>query len=683
MTQDLRIAVDIGGTFTDIEIFDAVSGDIHQLKTPSTPGDPSVGLVAGIREACDRFGLRADAVGHLLHGTTIATNAVLERKLPVGALITTAGFEDVFQIGRHGRNEVYAITLAPPPPLVARSRCFGVWERVDARGQITTPLDETAVGEIAERLAAGSVQAVAVCLLHAYANPAHERRIGEMLARLLPGVAVTLSSEISPEIREYERMSTAVLNVLLMPIVQRYTDRLASRIGEELPGARVYLVQSNGGVAGLAKAGREPARLLLSGPSGGAAAARRLARELGERNLVAVDMGGTSFDVSIVHEGEVSMVNEGAIDGLPVRLPMVEMRTIGAGGGSVAWVDQGGRLRIGPQSAGADPGPACYGRGGDRFTVTDANLLLGRLDAKAFMGGRMSLDAAAARRAAAPLAAELGLGVDALAAGVVAVTNSALATATRLSLFEKGMDPEDFALLSFGGAGGVHACEVADELGIRRTIFPAHASTLSAWGILWSDIAHDLGAMVIGRLSGRGAQLREAADRLRQEAAVLLDEDGVPAEARALEWSVDLRYEGQAFDLTVPWPSSDFSQAGIDAATAAFHGFHRQRFSYDEPSVPVEVVALRVRAVGRLSRPATPRSLETGTGAPASRQRAVIGLDGPQDCPVWDRAAILPGRSVSGPAVVEEPYTSIYVPPGWAIEGHPSGVLVATRHAIP
>ena len=327
MTQDLRIAVDIGGTFTDIEIFDAVSGDIHQLKTPSTPGDPSVGLVAGIREACDRFGLRADAVGHLLHGTTIATNAVLERKLPVGALITTAGFEDVFQIGRHGRNEVYAITLAPPPPLVARSRCFGVWERVDARGQITTPLDETAVGEIAERLAAGSVQAVAVCLLHAYANPAHERRIGEMLARLLPGVAVTLSSEISPEIREYERMSTAVLNVLLMPIVQRYTDRLASRIGEELPGARVYLVQSNGGVAGLAKAGREPARLLLSGPSGGAAAARRLARELGERNLVAVDMGGTSFDVSIVHEGEVSMVNEGAIDGLPVRLPMVEMRS--------------------------------------------------------------------------------------------------------------------------------------------------------------------------------------------------------------------------------------------------------------------------------------------------------------------------------------------------------------------
>jgi len=683
MTQDLRIAVDIGGTFTDIEIFDAVSGDIHQLKTPSTPGDPSVGLVAGIREACDRFGLRADAVGHLLHGTTIATNAVLERKLPVGALITTAGFEDVFQIGRHGRNEVYAITLEPPPPLVARSRCFGVSERVDARGRVTTPLDETAVGEIAERLAAGGVQAVAVCLLHAYANPIHERRIGEMLARLLPGVAVTLSSEISPEIREYERMSTAVLNVLLMPIVQRYTDRLASRIGEELPGARVYLVQSNGGVAGLAKAGREPARLLLSGPSGGAAAARRLARELGERNLVAVDMGGTSFDVSIVHEGEVSMVNEGAIDGLPVRLPMVEMRTIGAGGGSVAWVDQGGRLRIGPKSAGADPGPACYGRGGDRFTVTDANLLLGRLDATAFMGGRMPLDAAAARRAAAPLAAELGLGVDALAAGVVAVTNSALATATRLSLFEKGMDPEDFALLSFGGAGGVHACEVADELGIRRTIFPAHASTLSAWGILWSDIAHDLGAMVIGRLSERGAQLQESADRLRREAAALLDEDGVPAEARALEWSVDLRYEGQAFDLTVPWPSSDFSQAGIDAATAAFHALHRQRFSYDEPSVPVEVVALRVRAVGRLSRPATPRSPETGTGAPASRQRAVIGLDGPQDCPVWDRAAILPGRSVSGPAIVEEPYTSIYVPPGWAIEGHPSGVLVATRHAIP
>ena len=332
MEQDIRIAVDIGGTFTDIEILDAGTGAIHQIKTPSTPKDPSVGLLTSIRQASERFGFPLEAVQYLLHGTTIATNAVLERKLPLGAVVTTAGFEDVMQIGRHGRKDVYAITLEQPEPLVARRFCFGVEERVGADGRIIAPLQEEGVRRIASELARAGVKSVAVCLLHAYANPAHERRVGEILSDMLPGVAISLASDISPEIREYERMSTTALNALLVPIVQSYTDRLARRLAEEVPQTQVYLVQSNGGVSGLAKAGREPARLLLSGPSGGAAAARRLSAELGEPNLVAVDMGGTSFDVSVVHDGVVSMVNEGEVDGLPVRLPMIEMRTIGAGG---------------------------------------------------------------------------------------------------------------------------------------------------------------------------------------------------------------------------------------------------------------------------------------------------------------------------------------------------------------
>ncbi|WNJ90200.1 hydantoinase/oxoprolinase family protein [Bosea sp. 685] len=680
MQQDIRIAVDIGGTFTDIEILDASSGAIHQIKTPSTPADPSIGLLTGIREASERFGFPMQAVQYLLHGTTIATNAVLERKLPLGAIVTTAGFEDVMQIGRHGRTDVYAITLAQPEPLVARRFCFGVTERVNAEGRITVPLDEDGVRRIATELARADVKSVAVCLLHGYANPAHERRIGAILAEMLPNIAITLACDISPEIREYERMSTTALNAMLVPIVQRYTNRLAGRLRDEIPEAQVYLVQSNGGVSGLAKAGREPARLLLSGPSGGAAAARRLSVELCEPNLVAVDMGGTSFDVSVVHDGQISMVNEGEVDGLPVRLPMIEMRTIGAGGGSIAWVDDGNRLRIGPHSAGADPGPACYGKGGTRLTVTDANLLLGRLDGASFMGGAMPLDREAARKAAQEIACKLDLSIDQVAAGVIDVANSALATATRLSLFEKGMDPEDFALLSFGGAGGVHACEVAEELGISRVIFPAHASTLSAWGILWSDIAHDLSATQIGLFSELAPSLSDKAERLIVEAQALLAEDGVAPEAQRFEWAVDLRYAGQAFDLRVALDGADFSAVGIAKATAAFHDLHRQRFSYDEPQVAVEIVALRLKAVGGLAKPVPARGGLHQAEA-STRSRPVHGRHGAVATPVWDRDAISSSHPLAGPAIVEEPYTSVYLPAGWTILTHASGALVADRSA--
>jgi N-methylhydantoinase A len=674
--QDIRIAVDIGGTFTDIEIMDVGTGAIHQIKTPSTPADPSVGLLTGIRAASRRFGFALPSVHYLLHGTTIATNAVLERKLPAGAIVTTAGFEDVMQIGRHGRRDVYAITLSQPEPLVPRSRCFGVQERIGARGNVLKVLDEDDVRRVAALLARADVKSIAVCLLHAYANPAHERRVGELLAALLPGVAISLSSDISPEIREYERMSTTALNALLMPIVQGYTDRLAAKLKDEVPKSQVYLVQSNGGVSGLAKAGREPARLLLSGPSGGAAAAKRLSVALDEPNLVAIDMGGTSFDVSVVHEGAIAMVNEGEVDGLPVRLPMIEIRTIGAGGGSIAWIDEGHRLRIGPHSAGADPGPACYARGGTRMTVTDANLLLGRLDGSSFMGGAMPLDKDAARNAAQDVAASLGRSVDQAAAGVIEVTNSALATAIRLSLFEKGLDPEDFALLSFGGAGGVHACEVADELGIRRVIVPAHASTLSAWGILWSDIAHDLSATQLGLFTQLAPQLAATAARLVTEAQALLAEDGVMPAAHGFAWALDLRYAGQAFDLRVPLDDIDFSAAGIAKTIAAFHALHRQRFSYDEPEVPVEIVALRLTATGALARPVPARSVAKA-GRAAARTRPVIVQGTTMAIPVWDRDAI--SDPVMGPAIVEEPYTSIYVPAGWQIAAHASGALIADR----
>lgn len=675
-TPSIRIAVDIGGTFTDIEILDGRTGEIHQMKTPSTPSDPSIGLLTGIKQASQRFGFSLDEVQYLLHGTTIATNAVLERKLPLGAVVTTAGFEDVMQIGRHGRTDVYAITASPQPALVKRRFCYGLNERIGADGRIITALDSAEVKALAGQLKQAGVKSVAVCFLNAYANSAHEQQAGAILRDLLPGIEISLSSDISPELREYERMSTTTLNALLVPVVKTYTDRLAGKLKEEVPQTQVYLVQSNGGVAGLAKAGREPARLLLSGPSGGAAAAKRLSVALDEPNLVAVDMGGTSFDVSVVHEGNVSMVNEGEVDGLPVRLPMIEMRTIGAGGGSIAWVDDGGRLRIGPHSAGAEPGPACYGRGGKRLTVTDANLLLGRLDGSSFMGGGMGLDRAAAARAADEVSGKLKLSAEETAAGVIAVTNSSLATAIRLSLFEKGMDPEDFALLSFGGAGGVHACEVAEELGMNKVIFPAHASTLSAWGILWSDITHDLSSTQIGLLADLGDSLAQRAVQLAQDGDRLLAEDGVAAENRGFEWALDLRYQGQAFDLRVPLDEADFSAQGIARATAAFHALHRQRFSYDEPAVPVEVVALRLSAIGRLAKP-TPAPAVAGVAA-ADKSRSVYGRGGFVDTRVVAREAVT-AEGVAGPAVVEEVYTATYLPAGWTIRSHATGALVAER----
>ncbi len=676
--REIRVAVDIGGTFTDLEIFDSATGAVHQHKTPSTPADPSIGLLAGVTDASRRFGFPLAAVRQVLHGTTIATNAVLERKLPRGAVLTTAGFEDLMQIGRHGRRDVYALTANPPPPLVRRSLCLGITERMRADGSILTPLDEASVRHAAAVLKDAGVEAVAICLLHAYANPMHEKRVGEILAEALPGVAISLSSEISPELREYERLSTTALNALLVPIVAGYMGKLERRLEAERFGAKVYLVQSNSGVSGMAKAGREPARLLLSGPSGGAAAARKLSATLGEPNLVAVDMGGTSFDVSVVHDGQVAMVTEGEIDGLPVRLPMVEMRTIGAGGGSIAWMDDGGRLRIGPHSAGAMPGPACYGRGGTRLTVTDANLLLGRLDGASFLGGTMPLDRAASVRAAESIAAPLGLDVEAAAAGVVAITNANLAGAIRLSLFEKGLDPEDFAILSFGGAGGVHACEVADELGIRRVIFPPHASTLSAWGILWSDITHDLAATQIAPLAEAGPALEAQARRLEQEAAALLDEDGVPEAQRACEWSADCRYAGQAFELAVPLSGADFSPAGLAAIAEGFHRIHRQRFSHEDRAVPVEIVALRLTARGLLAKPGA--SEGAGATAPSPGTTRPLLVDG-----AWHDAAISPrqavGAGLHGPAIIEEAYTSTYIPPGWVAEAHATGAIIARRIA--
>ncbi|MBD0275766.1 MAG: hydantoinase/oxoprolinase family protein, partial [Acetobacteraceae bacterium] len=533
---------------------------------------------------------------------------------------------------------------------------LGVPERMRADGSAELPLDEAAVPALIGRLREARVEAVAICLLHSYANPAHERRLKALIAGALPGVPVSLSSEVSPEIREYERSSTTVLNALLMPVVRGYLDRLRARLGEDGFRPAVFLVQSNGGVCGPEVAAEQPARLLLSGPSGGALAAARIAGLLGRPNLVAVDMGGTSFDVSVVQDGRISVVTQGEVDRLPVRLPMVEMRTIGSGGGSIAAVDAGGRLGVGPRSAGANPGPVAYGRGGTEPTVTDANLVLNRLDPDYFLGGTMRLDLEAAREAvAARVGEKLGLPVERAAQGILTVTNAALGAAVRLSLFEKGLDPRDFALLSFGGAGGLHATEVAAEMGIGEVVFPREPGTLSAYGILFGDIAQDIARSRV--LPAERASLPEIAalvGELGREAAARLAGDGVEEARRRFEAAADMRYRGQAFELLVPWddpPGAD--EAGLEALVSRFHAMHQQRFSYSEPGGAVEIVTLRVKAVGLLPKP------DDAPAVPAARParkgtRRVFDGDGWRELAIWDRDALAAEDRVEGPAIVEE-----------------------------
>lgn len=672
----MRIAVDIGGTFTDLQVLDEATGQTYAAKTPTTPADPSEGLITGITEAAQKFGFALGDVTALMHGTTIATNAVLQRRLPKGALITTAGFEDVLEIGRHFRKHVYAAKAEPRAILIPRAWRLTVPERMRATGDVEAALDEEAVRRLAAKLVAGGVECVAVCLLHAYANPAHERRIGELLAVHAPGIDVSLSHEVSPEIREFERTSTTVLNALLMPVVRGYLEKLRMRLEGAGFSAPVYLVQSNGGVTTPETAARQPARLLLSGPSGGALAAETIARRLAMPNMVAVDMGGTSYDVSIVNEGATRLVAEGTVDGLPVRLPMIEIRTIGSGGGSIASVDTSGRMLVGPDSAGAKPGPVCYRRGGTMPTVTDANVAMGRIDPDFFLGGSMSLDIAGARQAIADKVAKpLGLSMDAAAVGIAEVAVSKMAGAIRLSLFEKGLDPEDFTLLSFGGASGLHACETADAIGIERVVFPRDPGTLSAWGMLYSDIVH---ALARARLMTADASaipvLEDICAALSEEGREMLARDGVPAEAQNLPVTLDMRYPGQAYEIQVPLAAPQ----RLADAVAEFHARHMSQYAHAEPHVTPQIVTVRIAATGRLSKPVE-RQATLPTATKRKGARAVLAEGGWHDTRIIDRAAIGTDASLAGPLVIEEAHATHYIPAAWTLTIAPTGDLVATK----
>ena len=681
----IRVAIDIGGTFTDLEFVDLATGQSQSFKVPTTPDDFSVGFMNAVTGAGERFGFSLADVRLVIHGTTIATNAVLTRSLPEGALITTAGFEDVLEIGRHARKDVYALKPERRSLLVPRRRRFGVVERMGAKGEIVRQLDLESLADCTAALAKSGAEVVAVCLLNAYLNPAHEIAIRQHIQQELPDIRVSCSHEVSPEIREFERSSTTVLNALLMPIVQNYVERLQARMHHAGLVAPLYLVQSNGGATTPADAALAPVKLLLSGPSGGVLAAERLAEQLSISHVVGVDMGGTSYDVALIQNGRRAIIAQGEVDGLPVRVPMVEMRTIGAGGGSIASVDATGRLKVGPESAGAAPGPVCYRRGGTEPTTTDANVVLGRLGAKGFMRGAFPLDAEAARKAIdTKIARPLSIGIEQAAEGIIGLVTAKLAGAIKLSLFERGLDPRDFALMSFGGAGGVHAVEVAEELGMRTVIFPRNPSTFSAHGILQSDIAHDLARTQIIPLRHESTGLLNTImTELTTAGRALLATNSISDHGTSLRFAVDLRYLGQAFELMLPLDGEVIDSAAIAALNERFHRAHLERFSFEDRQQTVEMVTMRLVASQTLGGMTMLRSSDAEALAAPPGSRPIYLRGGWHTVAVHQQQNLPLSTRLEGPGIIEQDYTTLHLSEGWHLTLTDTGDMIARKSEYP
>jgi N-methylhydantoinase A len=664
----MRVGVDSGGTFTDVVAVDD-AGVVRAHKLPSDRAAPWEPVLAGARHVA--AGARVD---ELSHSTTVATNALLERSGGPVALVTTAGFEDVLEIGRQARPRLYALHPVVPPPLVDVALRFGVDERLAADGSVLRAPAAAELDALRARIAAANVKAIAVCLLHAYANPAHERAVAAALAPL--GLPLSLSSAVLPLPREYERTSTTVVDAYVRPVIAPYLERLAT--GGEC--GRIRVLASNGGAMSAADAAASPARTLLSGPAAGVVGALAVARACGIADAITLDMGGTSTDVAVIVVGEVALADEATVAGCVLQLPMLGIHTVGAGGGSIVALDAGGALKVGPESAGADPGPAAYDRGGTRPTVTDANLVLGRLPAAGLLGGAMPLSRERAHAALAPLAAALGVRVEDAAEDLLAVAAVVMARAIKVVSVERGHDPARFTLLPFGGAGGLHACAVARELGMTRILVPPSPGLLCAYGALTADVAHDFVASLQRPAGARltASELAPAFLPLTQAAAAALDGDGVDPTARRLERTATLRYRGQSFDLALPLKRTDGS--AVEDLVAAFHEAHRARYGYALER-EVELTSLRLRAVGKVAPLPPPLDCEPGPRdeGPVEIGRAALILDRrTHDAPLLLRRRLAAGVTLAGPALIAEYSSTTLLPPGARADVLPSGALAIT-----
>ena len=689
----MRIGVDTGGTFTDCVRFDGA--EVRILKVFTDPGDPSAAILDGTRRL---VGGKIAKPLTLIHGTTAGTNTVLERRGARVALLTTAGFEDLIEIGRQNRPRLYDLDVERDPPLVPHELCWGVRERTVAGGRLLLRPGPAELSSLRGRVKRSKAEAVAVCFLFSFANPSNERAVARAVREL--GLPVSVSHEILPEFREYERLSTVVLNAYLVPRVGRYLTRLRQEAQRWSRGAQVFVMQSSGGITTADRAGREPVRTILSGPAGGVVAARRLADRLGIRRAISFDMGGTSTDVCLL-DGAPATTRETTLGGLPVAVPVLDVHSVGAGGGSLARLDAGGALRVGPESAGASPGPVCYGRGGTQPTVTDAHILLGHLDSEHFLGGEFALDEEAARESFAAHFSARSLGkrgrkkeekrssrighesVLEFAAGVVAVANANMEKALRVISVERGHDPRDFALVSFGGAGGLHACDLARALRLAQVIVPPNPGAFSALGVLLSDVVKDVSQSVLLRAprarSGERAkfltEIERRFRRLEREGRAELRRDRFAAGGASAERALDVRYVGQSYELTVPL-EANFQKR--------FHRMHERAYGYADPGRAVEVVNLRLRLTIPTPKPPTRRARTAARSSPRSAviRRKEAWFEGwSYSTPLYDRSRLVPGNAFRGPAVITEYSSTTVVPPDYVCRVDGILNLVLTQNA--
>jgi N-methylhydantoinase A len=666
----LRVGVDVGGTFTDLFAWDGEAPEdarVREAKVLTTPADPSVGVMNALEAA----GIDPSTIVTIVHGTTIATNALIERRYREPALVTTKGFRDVLEIGRQRRRRLYDPYQVKVPPLIERSRRFTVDERMSADGTPVEPLDADGARRVAERIAAAGIDSVAVAFINAYRNGEHEQAMRDALLEVIPHAKIALSSQTRPKMRELGRFVTTAVRAALLPAVDEYIGRLQHKLEEAGCRAPLFIVKSNGGMMSGATARERPEELIESGPAGGVAAASYLSELLRQPSLIVTDVGGTSFEASVMEDGQGLVTDEYEIEWeRPIITPMLDIRSIGAGGGSIAWIDDGGSLRVGPHSAGADPGPACYGRGGTRPTVTDANLLLGRIDPT--LGGKFELDRAAAEAALRTVAEPLGMSVLDCAEGIAEIVSENMAAAIRMVSTDRGRDPRDHVLVAFGGAGGLHAHHIAQSVGVERVLVPRFSGVASAFGAITMDIRHDVEATFYAATADVDVEeLNGAFAGLERDVTTLLEADGVDRADLALERTAQMRYVGQSYEVTTPVPSGTLDAAAVAAIADAFHGVHEREYGVSSDSFPVAFVTLRVTGIGRTQKP-EPQELEAalrsglgGDGNGSVKHRRPVYFDGRHhDVDVHDARLLHPDEPIAGPAIIEQQDGVIVLPPG-------------------
>ena len=670
MGRNYRVAADIGGTFTDIVYQDSETGTCGATKVLSTPENPALAVLTGIRQVIGD----SDSIEFFVHGTTVGLNALLTRSGARVALVTNENFRDIYTIQGNDRGEIFSIRWNKPAPLTPVEHTYTLSGRMSADGKEVDPLHLPDLDRLVDAAVTEGYEAIAVALLFSFKNPEHELEAARHLQSRLPGIPIALSHRISPEWREFERISTTVMDAYLAPVVRQYLETLIEALADRLPGGGLHVMESNGGVMSARAACETPLQTLLSGPVGGAIGGKALAAATGRANLICVDMGGTSFDASLIVDGHPSTSNETKLEGLPVQMSVVDIHVIGAGGGSIAW-EEAEAMRVGPQSAGSKPGPVCYGLGGTEPTVSDANLVLGRLDGSNFADGNMALDRNAARGALAAMGDRFGMSAEDMAQGVVDIVNSKMADAIRTITVRRGIDPRDFSLVAFGGAGPAQATALAEELRIREVIIPVHPGAFSAWGMLQTDVRHDFKETLYGfwdlmELS----RLEDAFEALARRGRDHLISEGIAPDDISFERAIDFRYHGQEYVLTIPLPDGPID---MDCVRTGFDAAYARQYGHNSPENRVEMANIRLAALGHLPRPEN--APPTPLAAKAARTRDVYFDGTAQPTTILDRNAITTDGIVHGPAIIEEATATTLLPPAWQARLSEGGHLVLTK----